>query len=173
MNLASIDAMKKVLIVVVEVLGAQTIVANWIFLEKMSMVAPHLEDDAQYWFLKLDRDRPHMDWKEFRTIVADDLVLMVVVFDVVILASVYAVESIVASRVLENSLEVLKVLENSLESLKVLKNNSESLKVLENNLESLKVTEYRPVDGLVPLSIKKFTSKIIFPRLLKSKENNF
>ena len=34
--------------------------------EKMSIVAPHLENDAQYWFLKLDRDRPHMDWEEFK-----------------------------------------------------------------------------------------------------------
>lgn len=29
-------------------------------------VAPHLEHDPQYWFLKLDRDRPHMDWEEFK-----------------------------------------------------------------------------------------------------------
>lgn len=34
--------------------------------EKMSIVAPHLEHDPQYWFLKLDRDRPHMDWEEFK-----------------------------------------------------------------------------------------------------------
>ncbi|GJT11388.1 hypothetical protein Tco_0858430 [Tanacetum coccineum] len=59
--------------------------------------------------------------------------------------------------------EVLKVLENSLEV----------LKVLENNLESMKLQENRPVHGLVPLSKKKSTSKIIFPWLLKSKEINF
>ncbi|GKB05984.1 hypothetical protein Tco_0834217, partial [Tanacetum coccineum] len=34
--------------------------------EKISMVAPHLEDDAQYWFLKLDTDRPHMVWDGFK-----------------------------------------------------------------------------------------------------------
>ncbi|GKB12491.1 hypothetical protein Tco_0846414 [Tanacetum coccineum] len=57
MNLASIDATKKVLIVVVELLGAQTVAANWIFLRI-----------AHIWTRRSSR-----------TIVADDLVLMVVV----------------------------------------------------------------------------------------------
>ncbi|GKC83318.1 putative F-box/LRR-repeat protein isoform X2, partial [Tanacetum coccineum] len=67
------------------------------------------------------------------------------------------------SRIPENSFEVLKILENSLEV----------LKVVENNLESMKLHENWSVDGLVSLFIKKFTSKAIFPRLLKSKETNF
>nr|GEV99260.1 hypothetical protein [Tanacetum cinerariifolium] len=57
MNRALIDTMKKVLIMVVERVADE---------EKMSMVAPHLEDDARYWFLKPDKDRPHMDWEEFK-----------------------------------------------------------------------------------------------------------
>ncbi|GKA71278.1 hypothetical protein Tco_0777417 [Tanacetum coccineum] len=55
----------------------------------------------------------------------------------------------------ENSFEVLKLLENSVEVLKILENKLESMKILENKLESLKLQENQPVDGLVPLSIKK------------------
>nr|GEY49540.1 hypothetical protein [Tanacetum cinerariifolium] len=39
------------------------------------------------------------------------------------------------------------------------------MKILENKLESLKLQENQPVDGLVPLSIKKFTSEGVFERL--------
>nr|GEV48210.1 hypothetical protein [Tanacetum cinerariifolium] len=73
----------------------------------------------------------------------------------------------------ENNFEVLKLLENSVEVLKILENKLESMKILENKLESLKLQENQPVDGLVPLSIKKFTSERVFERLLKSKDNNF
>ncbi|GJU20931.1 hypothetical protein Tco_1154273 [Tanacetum coccineum] len=62
----------------------------------------------------------------------------------------------------------LKIPKNSFEVLKILKNSLEVLKVLENNLESMKLQENSSVDGLVPLSIKKSTSKAIFPRLLKN-----
>nr|GFA69849.1 hypothetical protein [Tanacetum cinerariifolium] len=55
----------------------------------------------------------------------------------------------------ENNLEVLKLLENSVEVLKILENNLETMKIMENKLESLKLQENQPVDGLVPLSIKK------------------
>nr|GEY98390.1 hypothetical protein [Tanacetum cinerariifolium] len=74
---------------------------------------------------------------------------------------------------LENKLESMKILENKLESLKLLENKLESMMILENKLESLKLQENQPVDGLVPLSIKKFTSESVLPRLLKSKDNNF
>ncbi|GJT94339.1 hypothetical protein Tco_1083184 [Tanacetum coccineum] len=73
----------------------------------------------------------------------------------------------------ENSFEVLKLLENSVEVLKILENKLESMKILENKLESLKLQENQPVDGLVPLSIKKFTSESVLARLLKIKDNNF
>ncbi|GKE53891.1 hypothetical protein Tco_1489047, partial [Tanacetum coccineum] len=76
-------------------------------------------------------------------------------------------------KLLENSVEVLKILENKLESMKILKNQLESMKILENKLESLKLQENQPVDGLVPLSIKKFTSESVFAGLLKSKDNSF
>ncbi|GKB55293.1 tRNA modification GTPase [Tanacetum coccineum] len=33
---------------------------------KMSIVALHLQNDAQYWFLKLDMGQPHMDREEFK-----------------------------------------------------------------------------------------------------------
>nr|GEV21800.1 hypothetical protein [Tanacetum cinerariifolium] len=55
----------------------------------------------------------------------------------------------------ENSFEALKLLENSVEVLKILKNKLESMKILENKLDSLKLQENQPVDGLVPLFIKK------------------
>ncbi|GJX35384.1 hypothetical protein Tco_0246941 [Tanacetum coccineum] len=61
----------------------------------------------------------------------------------------------------------LKFPENSVEVLKILENKLESMKILENKLESLKLQENQPVDGLVPLSIKKFTSESVFERLLK------
>nr|GEX63534.1 DDB1- and CUL4-associated factor 8-like [Tanacetum cinerariifolium] len=54
----------------------------------------------------------------------------------------------------ENNFEVLKLLENSVEVLKISKNKLELMKIPENKLESLKLQENRPVDGLVPLSIK-------------------
>nr|GEV89757.1 zinc finger, CCHC-type [Tanacetum cinerariifolium] len=73
----------------------------------------------------------------------------------------------------ENSFEVLKLLKNSVEVLKILENKLESMKILENKLESLKLQENQPVDGLVPLFIKKFTSESVFERLLKSKANKF
>ncbi|GJZ61192.1 hypothetical protein Tco_0617329 [Tanacetum coccineum] len=76
-------------------------------------------------------------------------------------------------KVLENSVEVLKVLENSVEVLKILENKFESMKIQENKLESLKLQENQPVDGLVPLSIKRITSEIVFERLLKSRANKF
>ncbi|GKF11022.1 hypothetical protein Tco_0048948, partial [Tanacetum coccineum] len=53
--------------------------------------------------------------------------------------------------------EVLKVMENSLEV----------LKVLENNMESMKLQENRPVDGLVPLSIKKIHIQNNLPEAVK------
>nr|GEW91719.1 hypothetical protein [Tanacetum cinerariifolium] len=70
-------------------------------------------------------------------------------------------------KLLENSVGVLKILKNKLESMKILKNKFESMKILENKLESLKLQKNQPVDGLVPLSIKKFTSESVFARLLK------
>ncbi|GJU06694.1 RNA-directed DNA polymerase, eukaryota, reverse transcriptase zinc-binding domain protein [Tanacetum coccineum] len=73
----------------------------------------------------------------------------------------------------ENSFEVLKLLENNMEVLKILENKLESMKILENKLESLKLQENQPVDVLIPLSIKKFTSESVFARLLKSKDNKF
>nr|GEU74247.1 hypothetical protein [Tanacetum cinerariifolium] len=65
---------------------------------------------------------------------------------------------------LENSFEVLKLLENSVEVLKILENKLESMKILENKLEPLKLQENQPVDGLVPLFIKKFTFESVFER---------
>nr|GFD22179.1 hypothetical protein [Tanacetum cinerariifolium] len=73
----------------------------------------------------------------------------------------------------ENSFEVLKLLENSVEVLKIPKNKLELMKIPKNKLESLKLRKNRPVNGLVPLSIKKVTSECVLPRLLKSKDNNF
>ncbi|GJU97412.1 reverse transcriptase domain-containing protein [Tanacetum coccineum] len=70
-------------------------------------------------------------------------------------------------KVPENSLEVLKFLENRFESLKVPENSLESLKVLEIKLESLKLQENRPVDRLVPLSIKKIHIQNSFPEAVK------
>ncbi|GKA12744.1 hypothetical protein Tco_0692290 [Tanacetum coccineum] len=67
----------------------------------------------------------------------------------------------------ENSFEVLKLLENSVEVLKFPKNKLELIKIPEKKLESLKLQENRPVDGFVPLSIKKITSECVLPRLLK------
>nr|GEZ42886.1 hypothetical protein [Tanacetum cinerariifolium] len=69
-----------------------------------------------------------------------------------------------------NSFEVLKLLENSVEVLKIQKNKLELMKIPKNKLESLKLQENRPVDGLVSLSIKKFTSECVLPRLLKNAE---
>nr|GEU66978.1 ribonuclease H-like domain-containing protein [Tanacetum cinerariifolium] len=63
-----------------------------------------------------------------------------------------------------NNFEVLKLLENSVDVLKFLENKLKSLKILENKLELLKLQENQPVDGLVPLSIKKFTSEGIRQR---------
>nr|GEX85129.1 hypothetical protein [Tanacetum cinerariifolium] len=60
----------------------------------------------------------------------------------------------------KNSFEVLKLLENSVEVLKILENKLESMKILENKLASLKLQENQPVDGLVPLSIKKLHPKV-------------
>nr|GEX41122.1 hypothetical protein [Tanacetum cinerariifolium] len=60
---------------------------------------------------------------------------------------------------------------DKLESMKILENKLESMKILENKLKSLKLQENQPVDGLVPLSIKKFTSESVLIRLLKSKDN--
>nr|GFC94279.1 hypothetical protein [Tanacetum cinerariifolium] len=74
-------------------------------------------------------------------------------------------------KLLENSIEVLKIIENSVELLKILENKLESMMILENKLESLKLQENQPVDRLVPLSIKKFTSESVFERLLNSKDN--
>nr|GEW14577.1 hypothetical protein [Tanacetum cinerariifolium] len=71
----------------------------------------------------------------------------------------------------ENIFEVLKLLENRVDVLKILENKLESMKILENKLESLKLQENQPVDGLVPLFIKKFTSESVFKRMLKSKDN--
>nr|GEX89630.1 putative plant SNARE 13 [Tanacetum cinerariifolium] len=59
------------------------------------------------------------------------------------------------------------ILENKLESMQIMENKLESMKILENKLESLKLQENQPVDGLVPLSIKKFTSESVLPSLLK------
>nr|GEW37177.1 hypothetical protein [Tanacetum cinerariifolium] len=81
--------------------------------------------------------------------------------------------SIVALRDMRNNFEVLKLLENSVDVLKILENKLKSMKILENKLKSLKLQENQSVDGLVPLSIKKFTSEGVFERLLKSKDNNF
>nr|GEX10206.1 RNA-directed DNA polymerase, eukaryota [Tanacetum cinerariifolium] len=61
----------------------------------------------------------------------------------------------------------LKLLENSVEVLKILENKLESMKILKNKLESLKLQENQPIDGLVPLFIKKFTFERVFERLLK------
>nr|GEY50041.1 hypothetical protein [Tanacetum cinerariifolium] len=58
-----------------------------------------------------------------------------------------------------NNFEVLKLLENSMEVLKIMENKLKSVKILENKLESLKLQENQPVDGLVPLSIKKLHPK--------------
>nr|GEV56916.1 hypothetical protein [Tanacetum cinerariifolium] len=54
-----------------------------------------------------------------------------------------------------NKLESMKILKNKLESMKILENKLESMKIVENKLDSLKLQENQPVDGLVPLSIKK------------------
>ncbi|GKB86428.1 hypothetical protein Tco_0995920 [Tanacetum coccineum] len=67
----------------------------------------------------------------------------------------------------ENSFEVLKLLESSVEVLKIMENKFESMKILENKLESLKLQENRPVDGLVPLSIKKTHIPNSFPETVK------
>nr|GEU37083.1 RNA-directed DNA polymerase, eukaryota [Tanacetum cinerariifolium] len=56
---------------------------------------------------------------------------------------------------------------NSVEVLKILKNKLESMKIMENKLESLKLQKNQPVDGLIPLFIKNFTSESVFERLLK------
>nr|GEU84144.1 hypothetical protein [Tanacetum cinerariifolium] len=64
--------------------------------------------------------------------------------------------------------DCVKDIENSFAVLKLLKNSVEVLKILENKLKSLKLQENQPVDGLVPLSIKKFTSESVFARLLKN-----
>nr|GEW38240.1 homeodomain-containing protein [Tanacetum cinerariifolium] len=61
----------------------------------------------------------------------------------------------------------MKILENKLDSMKILKNKLESMKILHNKLESLKLQENQPVDGLVPLTIKKFTFESVFARQLK------
>nr|GEV22818.1 kinesin-like protein KIN-14N [Tanacetum cinerariifolium] len=79
----------------------------------------------------------------------------------------------ISRRKRENSFELLKLLKNSVEVLKILENKLESMKILENKLELLKLLENQPVDGLVPLSIKKFTFESVFERLLKSKANKF
>ncbi|GJZ24069.1 hypothetical protein Tco_0561528 [Tanacetum coccineum] len=55
----------------------------------------------------------------------------------------------------KNSFEVSKLLENSVEVLKITENKLELIKIPENKLDSLKLQENRPVDGLVPLSIRK------------------
>ncbi|GJR98999.1 ATP-dependent DNA helicase PIF1-like protein [Tanacetum coccineum] len=60
-----------------------------------------------------------------------------------------------------STLHFLKFSENSLEGLKILENKLESMKILENKLESLKLQENQPVDGLVPLSIKKYIQKCL------------
>nr|GEU90520.1 RNA-directed DNA polymerase, eukaryota [Tanacetum cinerariifolium] len=73
----------------------------------------------------------------------------------------------------KNSFEVLKLLDNNVEVLKILENKLESMKILKNKLESLKLQENQPVDGLVPLSIKKFASESVLERLIKSKDNKF
>nr|GEW56447.1 hypothetical protein [Tanacetum cinerariifolium] len=75
-------------------------------------------------------------------------------------------------KILENKLKSMKILENKLESMKILENKLESMKILDNKLESLKLQENQPVDGLVPLSIKKFTSENVFARLLKTIAEN-
>ncbi|GKB10677.1 hypothetical protein Tco_0844600 [Tanacetum coccineum] len=67
----------------------------------------------------------------------------------------------------ENNFEVLKLLENSVEVLKILENKLESMKILENKLESLKLQENQPVDGLVPLSIKKIHIRKCFAEDVK------
>nr|GEV70578.1 oleosin 1-like [Tanacetum cinerariifolium] len=72
-----------------------------------------------------------------------------------------------------STLHFLKILEKKLESMKILKNKLESMKILENKLESLKLQENQPVDGLVSLSIKEFTSESVLATLLKSKDNKF
>ncbi|GKE10386.1 hypothetical protein Tco_1413937, partial [Tanacetum coccineum] len=73
----------------------------------------------------------------------------------------------------ENNFRVLKLLENSVEVLKILENKLKSMRILENKFKSLKLQENQPVDGLGPLSIKKFTSESVFAKLLKSKDNKF
>ncbi|GKB67113.1 hypothetical protein Tco_0928525 [Tanacetum coccineum] len=67
----------------------------------------------------------------------------------------------------ENRFEVLKLLENSVEVLKILENKLESMRNLENKLESLNLQENKPVDGLVPLSIKKFYIRKCFREAVK------
>nr|GEV59146.1 basic 7S globulin 2-like [Tanacetum cinerariifolium] len=59
-----------------------------------------------------------------------------------------------------NNFEVLKLLENSVDVLKILENKLKSMKILENKLESLKLQENQPVDGLIPLPIKKIYIRI-------------
>ncbi|GKD33194.1 WRKY domain-containing protein, partial [Tanacetum coccineum] len=54
-----------------------------------------------------------------------------------------------------STLHFLNVPENSFDVLKDLENSLEVLKVLEDNLESMKLQENLPVDGLIPLSIRK------------------
>nr|GEZ05735.1 Rac-like GTP-binding protein 7 [Tanacetum cinerariifolium] len=71
-------------------------------------------------------------------------------------------------KLLENKLESMKILENKLQSLKLVENKLESMMILENKLESLNLQENQSVEGLIPLSIKKFTSESVLPRLLKS-----
>ncbi|GKF15674.1 hypothetical protein Tco_0057136, partial [Tanacetum coccineum] len=65
------------------------------------------------------------------------------------------------------SFEVLMLLENSVEVLKILENKLESMNILENKLESLKLQENQPVDGLVPLSIKKIHIRNSFAKAFK------
>ncbi|KAG6479507.1 hypothetical protein ZIOFF_062973 [Zingiber officinale] len=49
-------------------------IRNWIFHvmmraleeEKVGLASFHLEGDVQLWFIKLERDRPHIQWEEFK-----------------------------------------------------------------------------------------------------------
>jgi hypothetical protein len=34
--------------------------------EKVEIASYHLDEDAQVWFLKLDRDRPGISWEDFK-----------------------------------------------------------------------------------------------------------
>ncbi|GJS86125.1 hypothetical protein Tco_0752666 [Tanacetum coccineum] len=66
-----------------------------------------------------------------------------------------------------STLHFLKFSENSFEVLKILENKLELMKILENKLESLKLQENQPVDGLVPLSIKKVHIQKCFVEAVK------